>query len=206
MSKRSPTCSSSHKHVSVCLPVCVFSLFAILALTLYRLSHSLNVPTGTFRFSLGVAQIWQRLGLHPMQETHPSEATCWPSVCVCVRVWARFMPTSALYKQDTYSHLQDLIVYTIILQSDGSDRLPGTFIMHSRRTLLLIPPELFFSHYTHIAFIPTLSFLLILLHSVSAAGVPTYSATKCCHAGFSLRFVRWKLLLPLFLAILAMRK
>lgn len=53
--------------------------------------------------SLGVAVIWQRPGLHPMQETHPSEAAdcqfvCTRlRVCVCVRVCTVLRP--ALFLQ-----------------------------------------------------------------------------------------------------------
>lgn len=127
------------------------------------------------------------------------------TICACVH--ARFMPASTLYKQDTYSHLQDLIVYTRILRSDGFDHPSSWHSYYAQQTDTVVDStQAVFPHYTHIAFIPTLSFLLILLHSVSAAGVPTYSATKCCHAGFSLRFVQWKLLLLLFFAIPAVRK
>lgn len=89
-------CSPLFPHLTCTLEVIVLLLVHLYVFGLFGLSaprapsNFLSACSLTKRaawcvsFSLGVAMIWQRPGLHPMQETHPSEAAGCQSVCVCV--------------------------------------------------------------------------------------------------------------------------
>lgn len=77
--------------VCLCVLVCVFCVSPFLSPP-PSLTPALSLPkrAGWYvSFSLGMAQIWQQLGLHPMQETHPTEATSWSyTMCIVMRMSA----------------------------------------------------------------------------------------------------------------------
>lgn len=116
--------------------VYVLGFSALLAAPLLALSLAKRA-VWYMLFSLGVTLIWQRPGLHPMQETHPSEATGWQSMCTllhgCMRVCVCLH--YFLYNQDR-SWNSYIAVLAVLYQ-------PVSPPQHCH-SLLMFPPGLYF--------------------------------------------------------------
>lgn len=126
--------------------------------------------------SLGMAQIWQQLGIHPMQETHPTlKQLAGPPLC------ALRVQTSGFYA-NLYSHILNLRIYTLV--TAVTYRLPGTVKDQCRGALLPMTPELYFLVNLTLFSSPLCHSYWFCPFHVSAARVPTSSATKCCRNGF----------------------
>lgn len=134
-------------------------------------------------FSLGVTLIWQRPGLHPIQETHPSEATGWQSMCTLLHA-CTCVCVFALYADRPFFIQTGQILE--FLHRSPCRPLPAYFPPQHCHNLLMFPPGLYFLISLTLHLSPLChSYWFCLLFFSSAAGVPTYSATKCCPNGFS---------------------
>lgn len=136
-------------------------------------------------FSLGVTLIWQRPGLHPTQETHPSEATGWQSMCTLLRACTCVCVLVIALYADRPFFIQTGQILEFLHRSPCRP-LPACFSPASTVTVCwcshLDCIFSFHSHYTYPHFVTPIDFVCFF---ASAAGVPTYSATKCCPNGFS---------------------
>lgn len=99
-----------------CAGVCLFSpVSPFLSLRLTSTLSPSKRAGWYVSFPLGMAQIWQQLGLLPMQETHPTETNSCPFTYVCLCVCPLCHCQTPLNTNKMDAHVLNVRIYTVSL-------------------------------------------------------------------------------------------